>query len=76
MAASVETEKDDGSGGGGSSTHVTQPALTRAAYPGRAFANYKAQRALCLPLESRQVQVAALHSGACSLPSVSLCRCL
>lgn len=51
MAASVKTEKEDGSGGSGA--HVTQPALTRAAYPGRVYKNYKAQWALRLPIGRR-----------------------
>ena len=38
-----------------------------------AHTNYKTQPALRLPIEMRQVQVAALHSGACSLPRIPLC---
>lgn len=38
--------------------------------------NYKTQAALRLPIEMRQVQVAALHSGACSLLRIPLCLCL
>lgn len=50
--------------------------LAGAAYPGSSYTNYKAQAALRFPTETRQVQTAALLSGACSLLGVPLCPCL
>lgn len=71
MAASVETEKDDGSSGGGSGAHVTQPApplsLTRAAYRGERI--YELQNPACSAPPNRNAAGAGGRTAFWSLQS-------
>ena len=79
MAASVETEKDEGGRGGGSGTHVTHPAPPLSHKSSLSWDRiYELQRPSRSAPPNRKAAgaVAALHSGACSPPGVPLCPCL